>query len=84
MRLYAAIVTGALAEVVTLTGLWLWTDMEICGMMFLSVFGYFIGLAAVLCLTEPTKQKKRQRVRREMRTYNLREDEYCLIEEKVS
>lgn len=81
MRLYAAVITGALVEVITIAALWLLTEMEIGGIFLLSVFGYFLGMAAVMKLTEP---RKRKRTRWEMRTYDLKKDEYCLIEEKVS
>lgn len=80
LRFYASIVTGALAEVMTLAGLWMWSDMEIGGMIFWSLFGYFCGMAAVMFITEPPKQKRK---RWEPQIYKLEETSAHLIEEEL-
>lgn len=84
MRYYAAILTGALAQLLTLAGLWAWSDMELIGMTFCSVWAYIFSLLAVMYVTEPRKRKRepeRQR-RREFKIYDLKaEARYELKEE---
>lgn len=72
LRFYAAIVTGMLAEILTLGGLYLWSDMEIGGMVFCAVWAYIFGIFAVMCATE---QKQPQRRTREPQIYTLKEAE---------
>lgn len=84
LRFYAAVVTGALAEFLTLAGLWAWSNMELIGMAFCSVWAYIFSLLAVMYITEPRKRKRepeRQR-RGKFKVYNLKaEAQYELREE---
>lgn len=84
MRYYAAILTGAFAQLLTLAGLWAWSDMELIGMAFCSVWAYIFSLLAVMYVTEPRKRKREpewQR-RREFKIYDLKaEARYELKEE---
>lgn len=84
LRVYAAVVTGALAEFLTLAGLWVWSDMELGGMAFCSVWAYIFSLLAVMRATEPRKRKREpeQQRRREFKVYDLKaEAQYELKEE---
>lgn len=80
LRFYASVVTGALSEIATLAGLWMWSEMEIGGMIFLSLLGYFCGMAVVICATEPKKQKRK---RLEPQIYKLEAKPMQLIEEEL-
>lgn len=71
LRFYAAIVTGMLAEILTLGGLYFWSSMELGGMVFCSVWAYIFGIAAVMYVTE---QKKPQHKRRDLQIHNLKEE----------
>ena len=61
LRLYAAIVTGALAELTTAVALWAFSNMEIFGIAFWALIAYGIGAAAVMWVTEPKKQVSKRR-----------------------
>lgn len=61
LRFYAAVVTGALAEVVTAVGLWAFTEVEIFGIAFWALAAYAVGMASVLCATEPRKRQEPKR-----------------------
>lgn len=69
LRLYAAIVTGALAELTTAVALWAFSGMEIFGIAFWALIAYGIGAAAVMWATEP-KQKSEHK-RKEAKFYTM-------------
>lgn len=51
--MYAAMVTGALAVLLTGLGLFLFTGMVVHKILFWSMMAYAVGIAAVLWITEP-------------------------------
>lgn len=57
LRFYAALVTGALAEVLTTFGLWCGTKMQLEDILFWSITAYFVGMAVTMAVTEPKKKK---------------------------
>lgn len=61
LRYYTAIITGALAEIVTAGLLWVATDIPLYGVAFWSVMAYFNGIAITLHLTDPNKKKRFKR-----------------------
>ena len=86
LRFYAAVVTGAFVQLLTLAGLWAWSNMELIGMAFCSVWAYIFSLLAVMYITEPRKRKRgtEQQRRREFKIYDLKaEAQYELKEETV-
>lgn len=56
LRYYAAIVTGALAEVLTVAVLWMHTGLPIHEIAFLAVPSYFAGIMSVLAVTQKKKK----------------------------
>lgn len=81
LRFYAAVVTGALAQFLTLAGLWAWTSMELGGMAFCSVWAYIFAIVAVMHATEPKRAREEQR-QRKFKVYDLKADvQYELKEE---
>ncbi len=58
LRYYAAIITGALAEIVTAAVLWIATEIPLHGVAFWSLMAYFNGIVVTLHLTEPKKRQK--------------------------
>ena len=71
LRFFAAIVTGALAQVLSLMGLLAWTGMDLLEVAVWSVFFYFAALMAVVWATEPKKDRARKHDTPQF--YNLRE-----------
>lgn len=61
LRYYAAIITGALAEIVTAAVLWIATEIPLHGVAFWSLMAYFNGIAIAWNLTEPKKRRIRKR-----------------------
>lgn len=72
LRYINAIMSGALSFLAAMAAGWLWTDMELLEMIFVSLYAYCAGMAISLCLTEP--KKKPERTRWEMQIYDLRKD----------
>lgn len=72
MRLYTSIVTGLLAFILYVLIAWSWTSMDVLEIAVWGVFAYYIGLAAVLWITEP-KPKKQIRKHTEPTFYDMRE-----------
>lgn len=72
MRLYAAIVTGSLAFMLCVFMTWSWTSMDVLEIAVWGVFAYYIGLAAVLWITEP-RQKKQARKHTEPTFFDMKE-----------
>ena len=63
MRYYAAILTGAMAQIASIVYMWLYTEMDVIDMLFWSLVIYLIGLAVFWGVTEPrTIQKKNLQV----------------------
>lgn len=60
MRYYAAIVTGCLAEVLSMAALWVWTDVELLEVAVWAVLIYLVAMCAVLWITEPKKDRPRK------------------------
>lgn len=73
MRYYAAVLTGALAQIVSATYMWLYTDMEAINMLFWSVIFYFAGLIAFMAVTEPKKEEKEEKEWK-FKVYDLRKE----------
>ena len=71
LRFFAAIVTGALAQVLSLAGMWAWTSLDLLEVAVWSVFIYFAALMAVIWATEPKKIKARRHT--EPQFYDLKE-----------
>lgn len=71
LRFFAAIVTGALAQVLSLMGLLAWTGMDLLEVAVWSVFFYFAALMAVVWATEPKKDRARKHDTPQL--YDLRE-----------
>ena len=74
MRYYAAIVTGCLAEILTMAALWVWTEMDLLEVAVWAVLIYLAAMCTVLWATEPKKERTRKHT--EPQFYNLREGEY--------
>ena len=70
LRFFAAIVTGALAQVLSLMGLLAWTGMDLLEVAVWSIFIYFAALMAVIWITEPKKIKARRHT--EPQLYDLK------------
>ena len=70
LRFFAAIVTGALAQVLSLMGLLAWTGMDLLEVAVWSVFFYFAALMAVMWATEPKKDRARRHT--EPQLYDLK------------
>lgn len=81
LRVYAAVVTGALAELTTLCGLYLFTNMELGGIILCAVWAYIFGIVAVMYITEPQKAREAQPRRREFKVYDLKTTEQYELEE---
>lgn len=60
LRFFAAIVTGALAQVLSLMGLLAWTKLDLLEVAVWSIFIYFAALMAVVWATEPKKDRARK------------------------
>lgn len=71
LRFFAAIVTGALAQVLSLAGMWAWTSLDLLEVAVWSMFFYFAALMAVIWATEPKKIKARKHDTPQL--YDLRE-----------
>ena len=71
LRFFAAIVTGALAQVLSLMGLLAWTGMDLLEVAVWSVFFYFAALMAVVWATEPKKDRARKHAKPQI--YDLKE-----------
>lgn len=61
LRLYSAIVTGALAEVTTAIGLWAFSRADIIAIAVWALAAYTAGMAAVMWATEPKNDKRKKR-----------------------
>lgn len=83
LRFYAAIVTGALAELTTLGGLYFFTNMELGGIILCAVWAYIFNIIAVMYITEPKKAKEKPR-RREFKVYDLKEEETYELNEETA
>lgn len=70
LRFFAAIVTGALAQVLSLMGLLAWTKLDLLEVAVWSIFIYFAALMAVVWATEPKKIKDRRHT--EPQIYDLK------------
>lgn len=51
LRYYAALVTGALAEIFSCGALWMFTNLQIQEVAFLAVLAFWLGIAAVMLIT---------------------------------
>ena len=70
LRIFTAIVTGALAQVLSLMGLLAWTKLDLLEVAVWSIFFYFVALMAVIWVTEPKKIKARRHT--EPQIYDLK------------
>ena len=60
LRLYAAVVTGCLADILAMSALWLYTDFVILDVVIWGTVAYLAGIFVVLWKTEPKKAKVRK------------------------
>ena len=70
LRFFAAIVTGALAQVLSLMGLLAWTKLDLLEVAVWSIFFYFVALMAVIWVTEPKKDRARKHTKPQL--YDLK------------
>lgn len=73
MRYYAAVLTGVLAQVASVTYMWLYTEMGMADVLFWSILVYFAGILVFLKATESKKRKEEQKERK-FQVYDLREE----------
>ena len=71
LRYFAAIMTGCLAEVLSMAALWVWTKMELLEVAVWAVLIYLAAMCAVLWATEPKREQTRKHT--EPQFYDLRE-----------
>lgn len=71
MRYYAAIVTGCLAEVMTMAAMWVWTDVELLEVAVWAVLIYLVAMCTVLWVTEPKREQARKHTKPQI--YDLKE-----------
>lgn len=74
LRYYAAIMTGCTAEILTVSGLWAWTQIRLPELAFISVTIYLAAAAAVMWITEPKKEKTRKHT--EPQIFDLKEEKH--------
>lgn len=74
LRYYAAIMTGCTAEILTVSGLWAWTQIRLPELAFISVTIYLAAAAAVMWITEPKKEKIRKHT--EPQIFDLKEEKH--------
>lgn len=72
LRMYAAVVTGTLAVLLTGMGLFCFTNMAIDKIIFWAVMAYAAGIAAVLWITEPKEEKKEAVSGGDFKVYDLK------------
>ncbi len=70
LRYYAAIVTGALTMILTMSAAWCFTSWTLPGILIASAAAYFAGIIAVLATTQPKPKRRRTG---EFKTYELKE-----------
>ena len=70
LRFFAAVVTGWLAQVLSLMGLLAWTKLDLLKVAVWTIFFYFVALMAVIWATEPKKIKARRHT--EPQIYDLK------------
>lgn len=68
-RYYAAVVTGALAMILTMSAAWCFTSWTLPGILIASAAAYFAGIIAILAATQQPKRRKAG----EFKTYELKE-----------
>ena len=74
LRIFAAIMTGCTAEMLTVAGLWAWTQIRLPELAFISVTVYRAAAAAVMWITEPKKEKIRKHEKPQI--FNLKEEKH--------
>lgn len=74
LRYYAAIMTGCTMEILTVAGLWAWTQIRLPELAFISVTIYLAAAAAVMWITEPKKEKIRKHT--EPQIFDLKEEKH--------
>lgn len=74
LRYYAAIMTGCTAEMLTVAGIWAWTQIRLPELAFISVTVYLAAAAAVMWITEPKKKKIRKHT--EPQIFDLKEEKH--------
>ena len=84
LRVYAAVVTGALAELTTLCGLYLFTNMELGGIILCAVWAYIFNIIAVMYITEPRIDREEKPRRREFKVYDLKAETQYELEEETA
>ena len=73
MRYYAAVLTGAMAQIASVAYMWLYTEMGMADVLFWSILAYFAGILVFLKATE-SKKRKEERKERKFQVYDLREE----------
>lgn len=60
LRFYAAVITGCLAEVLSVAGMWVWTSLDLLEVAVWAVVIYLAAMCAVLWVTEPRQDRARK------------------------
>ena len=74
LRCFAAIMTGCLAEVLSMAAMWIWTEMELLEVAVWAVLIYLAAMCTVLWATEPKREQARKHTKPQI--YNLREERH--------
>ena len=74
LRFYAAVITGCLAEVLSMAALWVWTEMELLEVAVWAVLIYLAAMCTVLWVTKPKREQVRKQTKPQI--YNLREERH--------
>lgn len=78
LRHYIAIAVGILVQVAFMYNVWRWTNMEVVGMLFLSLFAEGAGTALGLWLTGRKKPIKKQKPKTEPQIFTYTKQGRCL------
>lgn len=78
LRHCIAIAVGILVQVAFMYSVWRWTNMEVVGMLFLSLFAAGAGTALGLWLTGRKKPIKKQKPKTEPQIFTYTKQGVCL------
>lgn len=71
LRFFAAVVTGWLAQVLSMAAMWIWTQKDLLEVAVWAVMTYLVAMCAVLWITEPKKETTRKHTKPQF--YDLKE-----------
>ena len=74
LRYYAAVMTGCLAEVLSMAAMLIWTDVDLLEITVWALLAYLAAVCAVLWFTEPKQERARRHT--EPKIFGIKEDEH--------